>query len=89
MEVAVDEITLLAAAASALLAAGVTRLFVKPESPVLTGETKHVHEASHANPKGWFCDCGKHQHNYVFAIEGKEQRRCQCGKAGTGKEWAR
>lgn len=48
---------------------------------------EHVHEATTANPRGWFCECGKHKHIYVFAIGGTEKKRCQCGAVGVGKEW--
>lgn len=73
---------------------------VRPQAPTLPIRKKttpdHIHEAVTANPQGWFCDCGKHKHVYVFAMyEGKgadrkelETRRCQCGAIGVGKEWA-
>ena len=48
----------------------------------------HKHEATTANPGGWFCDCGVHRHVYVFTIPGMTDRRCQCGAIGTGKEWS-
>ena len=78
-----DEITILASAASALLAAGVTRLLVKPESVVLTGETrtKHVHEAVSVDSSGWSCACGLHYHRYI-------KGRCiGCGEKGTVDRW--
>jgi hypothetical protein len=52
----------------------------------LSDALTHVHEASHANPGGWFCDCGLHKHIYCMPI--KDEMRCQCGKEGIGKEWA-
>lgn len=67
-------------------------LVVYEPSPVTFTSTQanvpHVHEASHANPGGWFCDCGLHRHIYFKAVEGSENLRCQCGAVGIGKEWA-
>ena len=51
-------------------------------------EEGHVHEATTANPGGWFCECGAHRHVYVFPVEDSEDKRCQCGAIGQGKEWA-
>ena len=67
----------------------------RPEVPPITyigspsaGGAKHVHEATTANPRGWFCECGKHKHIYVFTVAGTDKKRCQCGALGVGKEWA-
>ena len=79
------EVAGLAITLTALLSGLVTRLIVKPESPVLTGQLQtvdsaHVHEAVSVDATGWRCSCGLHFHRYIHGV-------CVCGQEGKVDAW--
>lgn len=53
-----------------------------------TIDSAHVHEGTTFDNTGWHCDCGKHLHVYTFESPIADQKKCVCGKDGTGKEWS-
>lgn len=96
-----DEIAILASIGSALLAgtAGVLwgrgtvwdadNMTLNASSRQLeTFDSAHEHAAGTFDNTGWHCECGKHMHSFMFNVEDSDDKRCVCGKTGTGKEWS-
>ena len=91
-----DEVRLAAEAIAAFMAAGGGAVVGRKTAPdrveyvvvEKVPEEGHVHAADHQDTAGWWCSCGRHQHRYVFTLEGTDEKRCQCGKHGIDSEWA-